>query len=172
MMQNKWQVYIALTLLIWNCQVFATSDTKACQNTKIFQGAWCEIRYPENFTVRPSMTSTTAEGYDSAEFIAPDASVSFYIFAPLWGGEAKDIALDPVREKLVSSQSRRKGGVLRHWFTIAAKDGSYRRSYLDTIEHQGSVRRVIGMKYRNETVRRYYQNDYACFRQSLRQFTD
>lgn len=171
-MHNGWPVYIAIVLWIWTCQGHAAQDTTVCQNTKIFLCAWCEIRYPANFTVRPSMPSTTAEGYDSAEFIAPDASVSFYIFAPQWGGEARDIALDTQREILVSTQSRRKSGVTRHWFTIAAKDGSYRRSYLDTIEQQGSVRHVIGMKYRNEAVRRSYLKAYACFRQSLKHFTD
>ena len=139
---------------------------------KVFQGAWFEISYPAGFTPAPSLASSTAEGYDSAVFTAPDGSVSFYIYAPQWGGEPTDIALDPERETLVAdNRAVQNDREIRH-LTICAKDGSYCRSYRDTIAQQGSVRTVVGITYRDEEARRRHLQDYLRFRNSLQQFAD
>ncbi len=139
---------------------------------KVFQGAWFEISYPAGFTAVPSLASSTAEGYDSAVFTAPDGSVSFYVYAPQWGGEPTDIALDPERETLVAdNRAAQNDREIRH-LTICAKDGSYCRSYRDTLAQQGSVRTVVGITYRDEEARRRHLQDYLRFRNSLQQFAD
>ena len=142
------------------------------ENTGVFSGAWFDIRYPAGFNVKPSLKSSTAEGYDSAEFIAPGGEVSFYVFAPQWGGTAADIALIPKRERLVAEQRRKLPERKIRWFTIAAKDGSYRRSYQETVTQKGSVITILGIKYRNEKSRLRYQKEYEQFRKSLQLYAD
>jgi len=139
---------------------------------QVFQGAWFKITYPAGFTPAPSLASSTAEGYDSAAFISPDGSVSFYVYAPQWGGEPTDIALDPLRETLVSEKRAVQDDREIQWLTICAKDGGYCRSYQDTRAHQGSVRTILGITYRDEEARRRYLQDYLRFRNSLEQFAD
>lgn len=116
--------------------------------------------------------STTAEGYDSAEFTSSDGSVSFYVFAPQWAGEASDIDLNPERERLVDEISQLETDRSLRWFTIEAINGSYRRSYMETVAEQGSVKTIIGIKYRDEKARRLYQTEYTQFRQSLELYAD
>ena len=139
---------------------------------EVFQGAWFEISYPAGFTPVPSLVSSTAEGYDSAVFTAPDGSVAFYVYAPQWGGEPTDIALDPVRETLVADNRAVQNGRQIRWLTICAKDGAYCRSYQDSRSRQGSVRTVVGITYRDEEARRRHLQDYLRFRNSLQQFAD
>jgi hypothetical protein len=140
--------------------------------TRVFQGAWFEISYPAGFTPAPSLASSTAEGVDSAAFISPDGSVSFYVYAPQWGGEPTDIALDPLHETLVSENRAVQNNREIRWLTICAKDGGYCRAYQDTRTQQGSVRTVLGIKYRDEQARQRYLQDYLRFRNSLEQFAD
>jgi hypothetical protein len=142
------------------------------EGRQVFRGAWFEVRYPADFTVKPSLPSATAAGYDSAEFVSPDGAVSFYLFAPQWGGTAADIDLLPGRERLICDRSLEKADGRWRWFTIEAADGSYRRSYLETIAQQGAVRTVVGIKYRDEAARQRYLKEYLQFRQSLEQFAD
>lgn len=139
---------------------------------QVFQGAWFKITYPAGFTPAPSLASSTAEGYDSAAFISPDGSVSFYVYAPQWGGEPTDIALDPLRETLVSEKSAVQDDREIQWRTICAKDGGYCRSYQDTRAHKGSVRTILGITYRDEEARSRFLQNYLRFRNSLEQFAD
>ena len=150
----------------------AEKMTDEGEGGRLFKGAWFEVLYPEGFTAKPSLPSTTADGYDSVEFTSPDGTVSFYVFAPQWGGAAADIDLNPEREQLVAERFLQKTDHSLRWFTIAARDGSYRRSYLETIAQQGSVKTIVGIKYRDEEAQRRYQEQYLLFRQSLELFGD
>ena len=150
----------------------AENNMGSTENVRTFHGAWFEIQYPVDFTAKPSLSSTTAEGYDSAEFTSSDGSVSFYVFAPQWAGEASDIDLNPERERLVDELSQPEPGRNLRWFTIEAKDGSYLRSYMETVAQQGSIKNIIGIKYYDEKARRRYQAEYLLFRQSLELYAD
>ena len=147
-------------------------QSETVRKSNLFHGSWFDVRYPAGFTPKPSLKSSTAEGYDSAEFISADGTVSFYVFAPQWGGTAVDIALDPEHEQLVSEKRRQVGDRQIRWFTIVARDGSYRRSYLETVARQGSVTTVVGIKYRSEADRLRYQKAYGRFRNSLKLYAD
>lgn len=138
----------------------------------VFKGAWFEITYPANFTPIPSLPGSTAEGYDSATFISPDGKVSFYVYAPQWGGEPTDITLDPQWESVVSEKTVAQDDREIRWLTICAKDGGYCRSYQDTIAYQGSIRTTLGIRYRDEEARRQYHQEYLKFRRSLLKFAD
>lgn len=166
-----------VTVIAWLAGAFAgdgVADRKAvaASGSVIFRGAWFDVRYPAGFIPRPSLESSTAEGYDSAEFISPDGTVSFYVFAPQWGGTAVDIALLPDQERLVAEQRRKTGGRQIRWYTIAARDGSYRRSYQEAVSRQGSVKTIVGIKYRDEEARLRYQKAYQRFRNSLKLYAD
>jgi hypothetical protein len=138
-----------------------------------FKGAWFEIAVPPNFLATPSMkSSTSATGYDSAVFRSPDRKVEFYICSPQWNREPSDIALDPLTEKQSSYRSDTSRQRTVTWFTIEAKDGSYTRTYQDTRAINGSTRWVVGVKYSDRAAFDTYQDEYAKFKKSLRQFAD
>lgn len=144
----------------------------AAQETRTFRGAWFSIDYPADFEVRPSLRSTTADGYDSAIFAAPDGRVAFYVHAPQWGGVPVDIALDPATERLAGERVVEDGPVTRRWFTIAARDGSYARSYLTVTDDRGPTSTTIGLRYASPEVLDAFRDAYASFRRSLQQYAD
>lgn len=153
-----------------NCTEGQQTDTG--RDFVIFHGAWFDVRYPPGFRASPSLKSSTADGYDSAEFISADGTVSFYVYAPQWSGNATDIALIPEREVLATEQHRKLAERETRWFTIAAKDNSYQRSYQETVSQQGSTKTILGVKYRNPKTLARYQKAYEQFRNSLKLYAD
>jgi hypothetical protein len=150
--------------------VFAIAAQAAAVTT--YAGAWFEIDAPADFTVRPSLPSDSADGFDSAFFTAPDGSVEFYVHAPQWGGEPTDIAVDPETESLSDERVIAEGPITRRWFTISADDGSYSRSYLTTTDSRGPTARTVGIRYRSIEDLQANNAAYLAFRDSLRQFAD
>jgi len=142
------------------------------QERRTFEGAWFSIDYPAEFEVRPSLESTTADGYDSARFVAPDGSVAFYVHAPQWGGIPADIALDPATETVAGERVAEDGPLTRRWVTYTARDGSYARSYLTVTDHRGPTSYTIGLRYTSGAALEAYRDAYAAFRQSLEQYAD
>ena len=138
-----------------------------------YTGAWFKVWYPDTFEVIPSMASTTVQkGVDSAFFRSPDRQVEFYVFSPQWSGDPSDIALDPSQETLRTKETKRSGDKQISWLTIDARDGSYSRSYQDTVSNNGSVRWVVGIKYKNQAAYNRYKRSYLRFKSSLEQFAD
>lgn len=149
----------------------ALSATSAGQ-TLTFKGAWFDIKYPASFTAKGSMKSATAEqGYESAFFESPDHLVEFYIYAPQWSGNPTDISLKK-NEKLTSSSSQKSGSQTTKWWTIAAKDGSYTRSYQEKRNTALNTCVVFGIRYRNMQAYNKYKNEYLSFKASLTQYAD
>jgi hypothetical protein len=141
--------------------------------TKIYAGAWFDIRYPASFSVKPSQPSPSAEGYESVFFIAPDKSVEFYVFSPQWNGDPKDIALNEATEKMVSSKQQMQGdSTLITWFTIVANNKTYTRTYEKHLNEVLNVHWVIGIKYKSQAAFKKYRTAYLRFKQSLAQFAD
>ncbi len=140
---------------------------------RVHKGAYFEIKYPSSFKARPSLASNSFEGsYDSAFFTAPDGSVEFYVFSPLWNGDPKDIQIDPVNEEYVSEDTERKGNVVVRRVAIRAKDFSYRRSFEDSENTENNTRKVFGIKYRDQNAYNRYRRSYLTFKSSLRKFYD
>ena len=159
------QAAVAFAFLL--CAVTANAAAIAT-----FSGAWFEIDAPADFTVRPSLPSTSADGFDSAFFASPDGNVEFYVHAPQWGGEPTDIAIDPTTETLSDEKVVTDGPITRRWYTISADDGSYSRSYLTTTDARGPTERTVGIRYRSIEDLRANTAAYTAFRDSLRQFAD
>jgi hypothetical protein len=152
-----------------NPELFPYTNT----TVRTFQGAWFSIRYPSDFTVRSSMRSlSSADGYDSAFFLSPDSLVEFYIFSPQWNGHPSDIEIRPQSEYLIDSDIRQFNDRTETLYTIAAKDGSYKRSYREVKQYKSSVNWVLGIKYSSERAYQKYQQAYVRFKKSLEQYTD
>lgn len=160
-------IHAAAALAFLLCAVTAHAAA-----TTTYAGAWFEIDAPVEFTVRPSLPSASADGFDSAFFTSPDGAVEFYIHAPQWGGDATDIAIDPATESLSDEKVVTDGPVTRRWFTISAHDGSYSRSYLTTTDTRGPTERTVGIRYRSIEDLQANNAAYTAFRDSLRQFAD
>ena len=138
-----------------------------------YKGAWFTIDYPKSFKVNPSI-SYDDTSYDSVFFSPVDNEVTFYICSPLWGSTCDDIQLDALLETKgeVQTTKNTKNGLSNtvHFYTITAKDGSYLRSYQESV--QESTRWIIGIKYKNENALKKYRMQYLHFKKSLLQFSD
>ncbi|EIC19833.1 hypothetical protein [Thiorhodovibrio frisius] len=149
--------------------VAISSTTQAASYT----GAWFKVWYPDSFRAVPSIPSrTSGDGVDSAFFRSPDGQVEFYIFSPQWNGEPSDIAIDPARETVRAKETKPSGDGQVTWITLDANDGSYARSYQDTVSNGGSVRWVVGIKYSSQAAYNRYKSSYLKFKRSLEQYAD
>lgn len=141
--------------------------------TRIYKGAWFDIRYPQNFTATPSLKSATnSEGFESAFFTSPDGEASFYVFSPQWSGDATDIRIQP-GEKIISKDSSytpQKRARTINW-TIEAGDKSYRRSYQE-IKMDENINWIFGFKYKDEASYNKYKEQYLRFKNSIIQYGD
>jgi len=143
---------------------------------KKYEGAWFDIEYPGDFSVRPSMPSLSREGFDSAFFLAPDSSVEFYVFSPQWSGEPEDFSINAASETIVSmSKETLDDGEVSH-FTVRAKDKRYWRSMEDTVVRVNGeeigVRYAFGIKYTDEKSYQKYRPQYLKFKSSIRRYAD
>ncbi|MCP5152812.1 MAG: hypothetical protein H6983_01510 [Ectothiorhodospiraceae bacterium] len=138
-----------------------------------FQGAWFEVEYPPGFAVEASIESPSMAGrFDSVSFVSADGAVAFYVYSPQWSGEPTDIALHDGSERMVAEKRSEKGTRVVRWYTIAASDGAYARSYQDTVDTVSGTRTVVGLRYRSDAERKRHASQYQRFKKSLRQFAD
>jgi hypothetical protein len=148
------------------------STTTLLGQTKIFKGAWFEVKYPSSFTAKSSLkSSTSSEGCESALFESPDHLVEFYIFSPQWSGNPTDISLKST-EKLSGTSTQTSGTQILKWWKISAKDGSYTRSYYEKRDTLLNTNLVFGIKYKNQHSYNKYKKQYLAFKSSLIQYAD
>ena len=158
-----------LTLLI---SISMTASLPAASQGKwlTYKGAYFAIKYPAGFRVRPSQRSD--ENPDSAFFTAPDGSVEFYVFSPIWNGEPRDIEIKEATESYASQNTQTRNGIKIRRVTIRAKDGSYTRSFEDTENTKTNNRTVFGIKYRDQNAYNSYRQTYLTFKKSIKQYAD
>ncbi len=158
-------------LLMMLCAPVSMRQAVASQGDWLtYKGAYFEVKYPKGFRARASIRSD--ENPDSAFFTAPDGSVEFYVYSPLWNGEPTDIEINEATESYVAQNMEEKGGIKIRRVTIRAKDGSYTRSFEDTENTNTNNRTVFGIKYRNQKAYDQYRQRYLIFKKSIRQFAD
>lgn len=155
-------------ILLFN--LFLVNQLTVAQ-TRTFNGAWFDIKYPSNFKATGSIKSSTNDGYESAFFKSPDNLVEFYIFSPQWNGEATDILINS-KEVLSSSKSQLKIDTETKWWTITSQDGSYSRSYQQIKNKSQNTKWIIGIKYKNSSALEKYKKEYASFKSSIKQYAD
>lgn len=151
--------------------IFSLFQLNLYAQTKTYKGAWFDIRYPANFKAKGSLRSVSADGYESAVFTSPDQLVEFYVFSPQWSGNPSDIDLKDT-EKLLSTRSDTSGSQVNRWWTIAAKNNSYTRSYQEKKDESLNVNRVFGIRYKSQQAYKLYRKAYADFKASLIQYAD
>ena len=162
---------ILLVLLI--SPLLHPGHTSAQPKWPSFKGAYFVVNYPPGFKPRKSLPSNSFDGqYDSAFFTAPDGSVEFYVFSPLWNGTPKDIERDAATEDVVSEEVEQKGGVKTRRVTLRARNNSYMRSFEDRENTETNNRTVFGIKYRDAGTYNSYRQHYLRFKKSLQQFAD
>lgn len=148
------------------------SEEKSASTYSTYKGAWFDIEYPANFKVENSLkSSTNSEGFDSAFFTSPDGKVQFYIFSPQWSGKPDDIKIEE-NEKMLETKVENKNGIFINRSTVAAKDGSYFRSYEESSEMEGQINKVFGIKYASKEDLERYREEYLHFKNSLKQYAD
>ena len=161
-----------VTISVSQAQNIETNSSKIDAQYLTYKGAWFTIDYPKSFKVKPSI-SYNATSYDSVFFSSLDNEVTFYVCSPLWSSTCDDILLDTLLETKGEVQTTNtKNGLSHtvHFYTITAKDGSYSRSYQESV--QESIRWIIGIKYKNEDALKKYRMQYLHFKHSLVQFSD
>jgi len=150
--------------------VFANDNKKS--DFKTYKGAFFEVEYPKNFTVKSSIKSSMPDLYDSAFFISPDKKVRFYVFAPQWSGDADDITIDPENEVEKDTKREIKNGMKFKWFTYESKDKSKLRSYQETTNEEETTKLIVGIEYADRESYKKYKDVYLKFKKSVRQFAD
>ncbi len=133
-----------------------------------WRGSWFDVKYPPGFAAR-------AGAEDSAFFTSPDGKIEFYVYSPLWGGDAAgDVGLKSTTERLVEEKTQVDGPKTTHWVTIAAKDGSYTRSWVDIKDdNYGSpVNHTFGITYKDAAAYAGWRDAYLAFKGSLVQYAD
>lgn len=134
-----------------------------------YRGAWFEIQYPASFRVIPSLQSRgMPDEFDSVFFESTDKSVRFYVFSPRWAGETPDIALKDMQETYHLDKRENKDGFRQVWYTIRPKKSGRTRSYLETTNKEGTIRRVVGIEYTDRKAYEKYLPLYNGFMGSLR----
>ena len=151
------------------CMIFCAISLNA--QLKTFKGAWFDIKYPSSFKAKGSQKSMSASGWESATFKSPDGLVEFYVFSPQWRADVNDIDIT-ANEKLVSKDSSMKGSEKSVWWTIAAKNGGYIRSYQESSNEEFNTNRVFGIKYKNAAALAKYKTQYEAFKKTLTQYAD
>lgn len=166
----------AATPQIHLTSAWAQKPSHVAADTRIFHGAWFDVRYPGSFSPSPASKSKLSEnGSDEATFTSPDRHVQFYVFAPQWNGNASFAVMDTLREKQVSKSSENRQNknytTKVRWITVEAKNKSYTRTWED-METSLNTRHVFGVKYKSEADFKRYRPQYLAFKKSLHQFTD
>lgn len=154
-----------------------------------YEGHWFTVKYPKEFTASPTTPmaefrsvqqeegtpTRTFVDTDEATFTSPEGEVVFYVFSPQWGGEP-DYLLVKDTEKLVEEKMSEEGKdgdkKTLKWGIIAAKDGSYTRSYLSTKMYDDTVHYVVGIQYEDQAAYDDYKEEYEAFKKSLVQYAD
>jgi hypothetical protein len=167
--------YTAPAVIFINLLFYFATNIFAAENTKwkTYSGAWFQISYPADFSVRPSMKSATSvKGYDSVYFISPDKSLELYVFSPQWNGNPLDIQINHDTEVLSSQDKKTNNGITTNKMIINAKDNSYQRIIIDTEDKNLNTSKIFGVKYRNQEVYEKYKGIIQKFIKSLTQLGD
>ncbi|MFM2337503.1 MAG: hypothetical protein RL115_696 [Bacteroidota bacterium] len=156
--------------------LFAICFTVVSQ-TKTYNGAWFDIKYPSTFTARSGEKSATlSTEFESAFFLSPDKQVEFYVYSPQWNGEPSDIDVTKTEKKAATSTKKRVeitgDEIEENWWTITANDKSYVRSYYQYINNTLNTTKIFGIKYKNQKALDKYKKQYADFKKSLIQYAD
>lgn len=133
---------------------------------KTFRGGYFDVQYPASFTVESSGEE------DGILFVAPDRSVQFYVFSPLWNGESKHYDVDPENEIVKQHSVEREGSRRITRLTYQDRTNHQMRSFEDVEDTLYNTRRIFGVFYSNQSAYSEYKDLYLKFKKSLKQYAD
>lgn len=137
-----------------------------------YEGAWFTVRFPREFSVKPSLPTGELGQFDSVFFIAPDNQVSFYVLSPQWRRVDEKIALQSASEIQKEEFKRLTDGFIEESRIIRALDGSYERLIESYTSENQTVSWTFQFRYTNSKARMTYEKQYEQFKVSLDQYTD
>lgn len=140
--------------------------TESPEEWKTYRGEYFDVQYPGSFTVESSGET------DGILFAAPDRSVRFYIFSPLWNGESKHYEIDPELEIVKQHSVEREGPRRITRITYQDRENHHLRSFEDVEDTLLNTRRIFGVFYTNQDSYSHYKDLYLKFKRSLRQYAD
>jgi hypothetical protein len=144
---------------------------KPGENWKTYVGAWFEVKYPANFTVKPSLPDrNNPAAFSSAFFCSDDGQMEFYVLAPKFNMDPVDLDLIAGKELLIETKEKKGKGLITKLTTIGAKDVSYIRvieDFYDTSGRNVHTRKVFGMKYRSPKQLNSCKKLFKKFKESL-----
>ncbi len=168
---TQFNKFFILCLFLIFSSILVSKD-KVNSSTKIYKGAFFEIEYPKNFTVKPSIKSNIPKKYDSAFFISPDKKVKFYVYSPQWSGDPTDILIDPKTEIESDKKTETKNNTKQNWYSFKNKNSEYTRSFHETSNEDGPTKLIFGIEYKNQVAYDMYKQSYLNFKKSIKQFAD
>lgn len=152
----------------------------ATTKTVTYNGQWFDIKYPENFELKPRVDEMDPPATaDEMYFASKDDAVEFFVFSPLWGGEPAAYLDAAPGEVLSATKSETSGEGLDKktitWGTFKANDNSYLRSYVSIksqVDTGSDLHHVFGIRYKDQKTYDQYKAAYEAFKQSLIQYAD
>ena len=137
-----------------------------------FEGAGFEVEVPDGFAIEPSMKSNATPGsFDSLKVHSADGLVTFYVFAPQFGGTPADILLKPSIETLIDERGSETEGYVHTWWTIRDKNRTYSRSYHSKMHLSGTEVTIFGIEYSDGLALQDNLEAYKEFKQSFKRNT-
>ncbi len=161
----------------------ANNSTGVFENNGFYVGQYFDIMYPKEFEAIPkSPVINKVVQTSEATFTSPDGEVEFFVFAPLWSGDPNNYLAIKNNEEMVSEKTEESGlptvnydRRIVKWTTVKEKSGLYYRSFISIKEHgdpDSELHHVFGIKYKDNEAYEKYKNEYANFKNSLRQYAD
>ena len=162
-------VFTLLNRETQNLDVNKAVTDSHCLGTQ-YSGAWFDVIVPNGFEAKPSLPSTTGEGYDSVWFINPKLDVAFYLYSPQWGGRPSDILDDPAiknsNENIESNED-----VITYTRSLIYKDGRIGKfTSTETVNYVSHL--TTGYRANDSSFDDAAGQIYTCFIQSIQQFAD
>ena len=140
-------------------------------STTRYKGGFFSIVQPKGFEAIPSLPSRRDAAFDSVRFVSQNGAIEFYIYAPELSGSASDILLDANSEAMVDETPVSTQGKFKNrWWSIAALNQSYVRSYHERLEVKTGRITIFGVKFRNRDEFNAYLPTYREFKKSLQLF--
>lgn len=145
----------------------------------VYHGSYFDIIVPDGFSVSPQTPLSGAEKNsiiltNEAFFTAPDESIIFYVYSPLWRGEPAYLEAKK-DEILVSEKTETSGGKSILWRTFQDTNMAYYRSLVSIREEIGTgneVHHIFGIQYKDQAAYDTYKDTYTAFKESLVQYAD
>ena len=150
--------------------ILMLTATTALAQTKPYKGAWFSVRYPASFKAKGEYPSKTmGSGFDAATFTSPDASCTFYVFAPKGDTPEADKIMQTNEE---TPTSKGKDGDVVTFSSFYSPKLKRTCSYRMVRNPEQLTVYIIGIRFTSYDVFKKYARAYEAFKKSLQLYND